>query len=72
MIAIRLTRSGSPKKPFYRIVAIDSHKKKNGISIETLGFYRPHKNLVSLEKERLLFWQQKGAKVSPAVAKLLN
>nr|YP_009396504.1 ribosomal protein S16 [Polysiphonia scopulorum]ARW65690.1 ribosomal protein S16 [Polysiphonia scopulorum] len=41
MLKIRLKRLGRKKKPFYRIIAIDSRNKRDGRSIEELGFYDP-------------------------------
>lgn len=41
MLKIRLKRLGRKKKPFYRIIAIDSRNKRNGKPIEELGYYNP-------------------------------
>ena len=40
-VRIRLQRVGKKKKPFYRIVAVDSRKKRDGEVIENLGQYQP-------------------------------
>lgn len=40
-VKIRLTRMGSKKAPFYRIVAIDSRKSRDGQYIEQIGYYNP-------------------------------
>ena len=62
------------KKPFYKIVATDSRKKRDGAFIEKLGHYDPRKEPVEikLEKERLNDWISKGAVVSPTVSTLLK
>ena len=40
-VKLRLKRMGAKKKPFYRIVAADSRTKRDGISIEDIGYYNP-------------------------------
>ena len=40
-VKLRLKRMGSKKKPVYRIVAIDSHTKRDGEYIELVGTYNP-------------------------------
>jgi small subunit ribosomal protein S16 len=72
MVAIRLARFGRKKGPFYRIVAVDSTKKVAGLNLEVLGYYNPAKKTVKIEKEKLAAWVATGAKISPAVQKLLN
>ena len=41
MVKLRLTRMGAKKQPFYRIVAIDSRKARDGEYIDQIGFYNP-------------------------------
>ena len=48
---IRLKRNGRKKKPFYRVIVIDSREKRDGRSIEDLGWFDPLKDLVSLKLE---------------------
>ena len=49
-VKIRLQRRGRKKRPFYRIVAIDSKKRRDGLEIEKLGWYDPIiKNSLSME-----------------------
>lgn len=69
---IRLTRLGRKKRPFYRIVVTDSRKKRDGGSIEAIGFYNPltEPATVSVDKERLEYWKSVGAQMSERVAKL--
>ena len=40
-VSLRLTRMGSKKRPFYRIIAIDSRSRRDGRYIELLGTYNP-------------------------------
>ena len=57
-LAIRLTRKGAKKRPFYRIVVADSRKPRDGRFIENLGTYDPLMNKddpkrITLKKERI-------------------
>jgi len=44
MVKIRLTRMGRRNRPFYRIVVVDSRKRRDGTYIDSLGFYDPLKD----------------------------
>ena len=70
---IRLTKMGRKKKPFYRIVVTDSRKKRDGGWIESIGFYNPLTEPVSVkfDAQRLEYWKSVGAKMSERVAKLV-
>lgn len=72
MVKIRLARSGVKNKPFYRIVAIDSKRKRGGKPLDILGFWQPSKDLVEIDKKKVSEWVKKGAQVTGAVEKLLN
>ena len=72
MIKIRLNRKGVKNKPFYRIVAIDSKKKRGGEALAVLGYWNPEKNEVKIKKDEVKKWIEKGAKMSRAVSSLLN
>jgi len=74
MVKIRLTRAGAKKRPFYRIVAIDERRQRDGRALEFLGTYDP-----KVEPERLVLrseaidaWVKKGAQLSPTVKSLLR
>ena len=69
---VRLTRMGRNKAPFYRIVVTDSRKKRDGGSIETIGYYNPLSDpqTVKFDAERLAYWKSVGAKLSDRVAKI--
>ncbi len=70
-VKIRLTRVGTTNNPFYRIIAIDSRRKRDGSSLEILGSYDPIKGkLVQFNQEGIKNWVSKGAIVSDAVKKL--
>ncbi len=75
MVKIRLTRRGTKKRPFYRIVAVDSRKKRDGAYLENLGIYHPLEkdaNEVQLNEDRIKHWLDNGAKPSHTVKILLN
>jgi small subunit ribosomal protein S16 len=70
-VKIRLSRIGKTHTPFYRIVAIDSRKKRDGESLEILGTYNPLSGeLIQFHSDRIQAWVAKGAIVSDAVKKL--
>jgi small subunit ribosomal protein S16 len=71
---IRLARVGAPKQPYYRVVVIEKDRARNGRSIEVVGTYNPRTSpaSVDLKRERIDYWQGKGAQLSDRVAKLLK
>jgi len=71
---IRLTRMGRKKKPFYRIVATDSRKRRDSGWIESIGYYNPNTEpaTVKFDEERLQYWKSVGAKLSDRVAKITS
>ena len=73
MVMIRLARIGARKQPFYRIVAIEKDRARNGRSIEVVGTYNPRTNPASVElkHERVAYWRSVGAQMTPIVAKLV-
>jgi len=73
-VRIRLQRQGKPKRPFYKMVAIDGRAKRDGEPIEVLGQYDPMKTEAKLtaDKERVEYWLKQGAIPSATVANLLK
>lgn len=70
-VKIRFTRVGKKHAPIYRIVAIDSRKKRDGEYLENLGTYNPMtKEIVQWHTERIAYWESKGAIVTDAVKRL--
>lgn len=73
MVKLRLQRLGRRNRPFYRIIAIDSRKKRDGEYIELLGTYDPilkvadHREKFSINLERYDFWISKGAQPTETV-----
>lgn len=74
MVKIRLARGGAKKRPHYRIIAIDHHRKCSGRPLEFLGTYDPRQDpeRVDLKSERIDAWVAKGAQLSPSVASLVR
>ena len=76
MLAIRMTRHGAKKRPFFHIVVADSRSPRDGRFIEKVGTYNPllpreHAQRVTIDKERVAHWLQVGARPSDRVAKFL-
>ena len=73
-VKLRLKRMGSKKKPVYRIVAIDSHTKRDGEYIELVGTYNPltEPKTVKVNEEVALKWLKNGAQPSDTVKNLLS
>jgi small subunit ribosomal protein S16 len=74
MVKIRLTRQGAKKRPFYRIIAIDERRKRDGRPLEFLGTYDPKTDPEQLvvRSEAIDAWVKKGAQLSPTVKSLLR
>ena len=72
MLAIRMRRVGSKKRPFFRIVVARSEAARDGSFIEILGHYHPRTKPATIEvdRERLEYWLSKGAKASDTVRTL--
>ena len=75
-VALRLSRGGSKKRPFFRIVAADIRAPRDGRFLERLGTYNPMKNKndpqrITLNIERIKYWLSVGAKPTERVQKFL-
>ena len=73
-VRIRLTRKGTKKKPFYRIVVADSEAPRDGKFLEILGTYNPLTDPaeVKIDPERLRVWLDRGARPSDTVRSLIK
>lgn len=73
-VKIRMTRMGSNKRPFYRVVVADSRSPRDGRFIEQLGYYDPRvkEGGLKLDVEKAKDWIAKGAKPSETVKKLME
>ena len=74
-VRIRLKRFGSKRRPYYRIVVMDSRSPRDGRTLEEVGFYHPieiEANQIKIKEDRIRDWIQKGARPTDTVRKLLN
>lgn len=76
-IAIRLSRGGAKKRPYYRIVVADSRSPRDGKYLEQIGTYNPllakdDTNRVKLNEDRARYWVGVGAQMSDRVARFLD
>jgi small subunit ribosomal protein S16 len=71
---LRLTRMGCKKRPFYRIVAMDSATRRDGRALEYLGHYNPMVDPaeIKVDSEKVRFWLERGAKPTDTVRALLQ
>ena len=72
-VHIRLRRTGTTKKPAYRVVVADSRAARDGRFIEIIGHYNPLTNppTIKIETEKAAAWIKKGAQPSNTVRNLL-
>lgn len=74
-VKIRLKKLGAKKRPYYRIVVIDSRAPRDGRTLEEVGFYHPievEENQIKVNEERIQDWLSKGARPTLTVRRLLN
>ncbi len=74
MLAIRLTRQGAKKRPFYRVVVADKAAKRDGRFVEIVGHYNPCREPIELKlnHERISYWISQGAQPSETVRGLIR
>jgi small subunit ribosomal protein S16 len=74
MLSIRLRRTGTTKRPYYRVVVADSRDWRDGRFVEVVGHYDPRRNpaVVKIDAERARYWIGRGARPSETVRSLLK
>lgn len=72
MLKIRLKRLGRKKLPNYRIIAIDSRKRRDGKAIEELGYYNPFTKEIKIDLESTKRKIQEGAQLTTKVQSLVS
>jgi len=74
MISIRLMRLGAKKRPFYRIIVIDSKKPRESKAKDIIGYYNPLKEPpdIKVDLEKANYWLERGAQASKTVQFLLD
>ncbi|PZO70275.1 MAG: 30S ribosomal protein S16 [Pelagerythrobacter marensis] len=76
-VAIRLSRGGAKKRPYYRIVVADSRSPRDGNYLEQIGTYNPllakdDTNRVKLNEDRARYWLGVGAQPTDRVHRFLD
>jgi len=76
-ISLRLSRGGSKKRPYYRIVVADARSPRDGKFIEKVGTYNPllakdDAKRIVLDGERVTYWLGVGAQPTDRVARFLD
>jgi len=74
-VKIRLKKFGTKKRPYYRIVVMDSKTPRDGRAIEEVGLYHPieaEDKQVRLDEAKIKDWLGKGAQPTTTVKKILN
>ncbi|MGD0230484.1 MAG: 30S ribosomal protein S16 [Syntrophorhabdales bacterium] len=73
-VKFRLTRRGSKKRPYYRIVVADERYPRDGRFIEMVGTYNVLQEPfeVRLDKEKIAAWYEKGARPTKTVEELFK
>ncbi|MEO1920538.1 MAG: 30S ribosomal protein S16 [Sphingomonadaceae bacterium] len=76
-VAIRLSRGGAKKRPYYRIVVADARSPRDGKYLEQIGVYNPllakdDENRVQLNEDRARYWVGVGAQPSDRVSRFLD
>lgn len=74
MLVIRMRKMGSKKRPFFRVVVIDSRTARDSSFVEIVGHYNPRTKpaKVEIDRERISYWVGKGARLSDTVRTLLK
>nr|YP_010619758.1 Ribosomal protein S16 [Tayloriella tenebrosa]WAX03771.1 Ribosomal protein S16 [Tayloriella tenebrosa] len=72
MLKIRLKRLGRKKQPFYRIILIDSRKKRDGKAIEEIGFYNPLSKHNQLNIQQINEKVKQGAQITRTVQNIIK
>jgi len=74
-VKIRLKRFGTKKRPYYRIVVMDSRAPRDGRTLDEVGLYHPVESVgsqIRLETEKIKDWISKGAQPTATVKRVLN
>ena len=73
-VKIRLTRLGSKKAPFYRVVVADERSPRDGKFIDEIGYYNPLKNPaeIKIDGEKAMKWLNNGAQPTQTVKSILE
>jgi len=71
MLMIRLSRTGKPKQPYFRIIVSEKTKDPWGKYLEVVGNYNPRSKQLEANKDRIAYWLTKGAQLTNSLHNLL-
>jgi small subunit ribosomal protein S16 len=76
-VSLRLSRGGSKKRPYYKVVVANSRSPRDGAYLEQVGTYNPllakdDANRVRLVEDRVRYWLGVGAQPTDRVARMLD
>ncbi|HCF06338.1 MAG: ribosomal protein [Desulfomicrobiaceae bacterium] len=73
-LKLRLTRMGSKKKPFYRVVVMEAQSRRDGRALAYVGYYNPMTDPadVKLDLDAIKTWMERGAQPTDTVRSLLK
>ena len=72
MIRMRLKRQGRKRSPSYRIVVMDARIKRDGKTLDQLGFYDPLTKKTILQFDKIHYWQRQGAQPTKTVRNIFR
>lgn len=74
MLAIRMRRTGSKKRPYFRVVVTEHTSPRDGRFVEVIGHYNPRTTpeTLVLDRDRLAHWMKSGARPSDTVRTLID
>lgn len=70
MLKIRLKKYGRKQQPTYRIIVIDSKKRRDGRPLEEIGFYNPLRDEIHVNNKRVEYYKSNGAQLSKTVVSI--
>ena len=73
-VKLRMKRMGRKKIPYFRLIAIDSRKQRDGKELDRVGVYNPlpEQEVFNVDEEKLFYWLEKGAEPSDTVRTLMK
>lgn len=73
-VKLRMKRMGRKKIPYYRLIAIDSRRQRDGKELERIGVYNPlpENEVFNVDEEKLFYWLERGAEPSDTVRTLMK
>ena len=72
MLKLRLKRTGRKRSPSYRLVIMENTSRRDGRSVDEVGYYNPITKQYKFETDKIKKWLNYGAKPTPTVLSLLK